>query len=459
MYFTTSSSAELTGAEAKRQLDLFIKRRTDKIDAEHNWKDVRVIGEHRVTKEPWRNKFLQVGRYVRDVYFAQPTRRFVFDRSGPYSSGPFDIHKEPQRFIQALAGYALMSDEELGLDNVIEEDGEDRFISIIKDAIGKQTRVQVEPQPIVVQRAIVCRGTICFLSKDREKVVKLSWPSDLRPPEADHLRRARDYGVEGVARLFGYRQITSIQSLRKGLVFPPPYRFRNAANSTSGSFSEFQSQVKLSRSFGPFQSLSISQNSLGKRKSVDEATRYPKKSRSKSQPSNLREVYEAKHDSSDEFPDQQYIQNRGFSNRVLAALVISPAGRTIKEFSSIKEILTVFRDAIKAHQFLLDKAQILHRDISENNIIITDPSTTNGWTGILIDLDLAIVNRDRTRAQHQTGTIEFMAIDVLRGVAHTYRHNLESFFYVLLWIYARRSWEREFQCKKRDRPADSVLSE
>ena len=39
-----------------------------------------------------------------------------FDRSGPYSSGIFDIHKEPEQFIRAIAGYTTMSDEELGLD-------------------------------------------------------------------------------------------------------------------------------------------------------------------------------------------------------------------------------------------------------------------------------------------------------------------------------------------------------
>jgi hypothetical protein len=29
--------------------------------------------------------------------------------------------------------------------------------------------------------------------------------------------------------------------------------------------------------------------------------------------------------------------------------------------------------------------------------------------------------------------MEFMAIEVLLGISHTYRHDLESFFYVLIW--------------------------
>lgn len=57
--------------------------------------------------------------------------------------------------------------------------------------------------------------------------------------------------------------------------------------------------------------------------------------------------------------------------------------------------------------------------------------------GVLIDLDLAKEKEsdpDTTSAPHRTGTLEFMAIEVLKGSPHTWRHDLESFFYVLIWI-------------------------
>ena len=58
---------------------------------------------------------------------------------------------------------------------------------------------------------------------------------------------------------------------------------------------------------------------------------------------------------------------------------------------------------------------------------------------MLIDLDLAkVLGSGRSGARHQTGTMEFMAIEVLQGIDHTYRHDLESFFYVLVWLCARR---------------------
>ena len=34
-----------------------------------------------------------------------------------------------------------------------------------------------------------------------------------------------------------------------------------------------------------------------------------------------------------------------------------------------------------------------------------------------------------------------MAIEVLLGIDHTYRHDLESFFYVLIWLCARHGWD------------------
>ena len=42
--------------------------------------------------------------------------------------------------------------------------------------------------------------------------------------------------------------------------------------------------------------------------------------------------------------------------------------------------------------------------------------------------------------RHRTGT---MAIEVLEGRAHTYRYDLESFFYVFLWVIIRYGQETD----------------
>jgi Fungal protein kinase len=49
----------------------------------HDWEDmcvfgdVGVIGEHQVSNRDWRSTFLEVWRYVRDIFSVQPTRRFI----------------------------------------------------------------------------------------------------------------------------------------------------------------------------------------------------------------------------------------------------------------------------------------------------------------------------------------------------------------------------------------------
>ena len=81
---------------------------------------------------------------------------WIFDRSGPYSSGEFDIHKEPERLIRILTGYANMSVEELGLDTYIERDDTGRYSTIGAGACEKETRLQLEQVLFIKQRATVC---------------------------------------------------------------------------------------------------------------------------------------------------------------------------------------------------------------------------------------------------------------------------------------------------------------
>ena len=232
------------------------------------------------------------------------------------------------------------------------------------------------------------------------------------------------------------------------MTFPPPHRFRTAAGGVSGSFS-------ISRSFGAFKKLNVS---TSKRKHDWEDRGNVKRSRSNSHPSKLRQQSETGQPSAKMNTSLYETDSSKHSNRVLGCLAISPAGRALRTFSCVEELLTALRDAIKGHRSLYIDRGILHRDVSENNIIITDLTRTNGFGGMLIDLDLAkVVGSRRSGARHQTGTVEFMAIQVLQKAAYTYRHDLESFFYVLLWICARRAWDVEFRCATSARPKRSIL--
>ncbi|PGH11270.1 hypothetical protein AJ79_05005 [Helicocarpus griseus UAMH5409] len=260
---------------------------------------------------------------------------WVFDRSGCYSPGQFNIHNEPQRSIQLIADYMMM-DEELGLDTFMERDGDIRILSPINGRLSAVERLAISQR---------------FQSSDWSHVVKFSWTSDRRKPEADLLKLANQRGVKGIARLVGHRSVTSIKDMRSSITFTKPYNFGGTFSAASLFSQRFQSQ-----------SLSV---------------------------------------------------------------------------------LSLFSEL---HGLNIAERNILHRDISENNIIITNPTNT-GFAGMLINLDLAKeLGTGRSGARCRTGTMEFMAIQVLRNIDHTY--------VLLRFALAVRS-PRLGVCRQSKKPADA----
>jgi hypothetical protein len=90
--------------------------------------------------------------------------------------------------------------------------------------------------------------------------------------------------------------------------------------------------------------------------------------------------------------------------------VVSPAGRPLHAYRSVGELL--------------------------------EAASTGDPKGMLIDLDLAKeLDSLPSGASHRTGTMQFMGIEVHQGKGHTYRHDLESFFYVFIWMCIRYGYE------------------
>ncbi|KAG6038872.1 hypothetical protein E4U19_007918 [Claviceps sp. Clav32 group G5] len=162
---------------------------------------------------------LQLGSVVREVFAWQPTRRFVhaftmtgttmetwvFDRSGPYSGATFNVHEEPEKFVQVLCGYLMMSDDELGLDVFTDEKDGRRFIMIpVNPCAPEPIRFELNLKPISYWRAIVNRATICFAAKpigapEFDRVVKYSWIPSTWTPDADLLSNVNEHRAQGVA--------------------------------------------------------------------------------------------------------------------------------------------------------------------------------------------------------------------------------------------------------------------
>jgi hypothetical protein len=95
-----------------------------------------------------------------------------------------------------------------------------------------------------------------------------------------------------------------------------------------------------------------------------------------------------------------------YGNRIHCCVVSSPARRPLHAYRSIRELLEALRDAIKGHKSLLEDGKILHRDVSENNIIIVERPAEGDPKGRLIDLDLAKeLGSIPNGASHRTGTM------------------------------------------------------
>jgi len=84
------------------------------------------------------------------------------------------------------------------------------------------------------------------------------------------------------------------------------------------------------------------------------------------------------------------------------------------------------------------KAGVLHRDISAGNIMIVDEGNPNIEHGMLIDWDHSKMVEPVTGArQHaRAGTWQFMAAELIQHpeTPQTFIHDLESAFWVLIWV-------------------------
>ncbi|EEH21420.2 hypothetical protein PABG_03636 [Paracoccidioides brasiliensis Pb03] len=415
-YYTTASKVDLTGLKAEWQVDLLLRARGGRpLQNKHDWRDILVVGELKKSKKKLRIKdtLLQIGHCMHEVFAAQLTLWFihtfticgtkmeawVFDRSGAYSSGVINIHADLRQFLQELVGYTMMSDEELGLDVFIARD-EGGSKSITVKEPGQWTSGGCSQALMGIRQAALRGGT---------------------------LQASRSKNVQGVARIIGHSTITSIADMRCSLTFDDKHHnFKSTSPSTASSFHQSCQKSSSRKRRSPGKGMQVSKQS----RSTNQLSRAPR------QENELAFSIQSAH--------QPSLFNRNgeepYDGCVLCCLVISPAGQPIYKYKSPLELLM---------------------DISENNIIITDPEKADGHSGMLIDLDLAKeVRSGRSGAQHQTGTMEFMAIEVLLNINHTYRHDLESFFYVLIWQCARHGWELNqprTSHKLQERPEFSML--
>ncbi|PKY05935.1 hypothetical protein P168DRAFT_250930 [Aspergillus campestris IBT 28561] len=422
----------LQGSIAARKLDVGFVRSSQMTGDQTHWSHILVMGELKrspkmdTTSSTW----LDLGRYAREVFAAQDTRRFVlgftlcgpvmrlweFDRVGATSSTPFDINTEGARFVMSMLAFLRMNNEELGYDpSIISTSDGTRFIEITRD--GQPERLFLDGL-MRGASCIVGRATTCWKAhredeSDKPLVVKDSWQYPEREDEGELLREAAEKQVINVARYYYHGTVQihgkddDIQgAVRKGLDLKHARRHhQDHSNTTPNTAAE---SAKTGRST----------SSAGRKRTSSHLSpaEPPTKRTCSTSPAR------SEHD-----PEE---------NRVHRRIIVRDYGVPIYKAMSRVAMLSAFAECIEGYESLHRKAGFLQGDISTGNLILNKDGGKHSWPAFLIDLDLAIKEQREqpSGARGKTGTRAFMAIGLLLGEKHSFMHDLESFFWVILWI-------------------------
>ncbi|VDB85708.1 Bgt-50329 [Blumeria graminis f. sp. tritici] len=495
--FQTTGPGQINGGLAPRQIDIFLKSRHLPARTPHDWRDVLVIGE--LTTSPvgkWTDKFLQLSVYMREVFAAQPLRRFVH--------GFLMFGTQLQLWISWRA-VGRKSEAELlmkargvrGLATLIGSSDTCK-ISELRSELTFTEGMKKDIHPPESKMTTACNSAQSGSLNSGESAelnggVKRG-SEFIDGDNKQEIRRSKRACVVNISRQAQLN--AAIARIRKSVKSGASGSKTGAKNGSKTSEANANPAIEQAASETPTaqdnmateSSLNVGQgsnSSLGKRNrdtddnnantDVDmlperdmkklcitsntgesdlEASAGPVTTQENDVPgaSGEQALVDAEMKTSAPVPDVTNTDSPTiYRNRWKTVIASKPFGRAIDEDTTPLELICGLRDAIKGHKSLFMDSKILHRDISTNNIILTDPKLNDGCYGVLIDLDLAISMSDDScsaDAKLLTGTMEFIALGILdahanptgNGVVHSYRHDLESFFYVLISVCVRLGW-------------------
>ncbi|PLB53266.1 hypothetical protein P170DRAFT_463021 [Aspergillus steynii IBT 23096] len=431
-------SQPLEGSVASRKLDVAIVSSSQNQPLQRaHWSHVLIPGELKsngdldTVSKTWRD----LGRYVREVFTAQETRRYVlaftlcgttmraweFDRVGATASKPFDINRDGLRFLTVFAGYLLMNRTQLGYDPSIKlgPDGT-HYIEITRN--GKPERLVLNElmkrSPCVAGRATTCwKAHREGDESTMPLVVKDSWQYPERDEEGVLLQEALENGVTNIARHYFHETVEvgghvddTSASIRRDLDLSSA-RYHRSARSGTAANNEEDPALRGRTHF----------TTVGRKRPSShmafETGLPPPKRNCSSSPS----------------------KSQGFSalqNRVHRRVVVQDYGKPLYKASCHPVMLAALRCCLEGYQSLYMRTGLLQGDISTGNLLMGEEKDASIYPGFLIDLDLAIrEKRDQpSGAWGKTGTRAFMPIGQLLGDAPSFVQGLESFFWVLFWI-------------------------
>ncbi|VCU41213.1 Bgt-50511 [Blumeria graminis f. sp. tritici] len=488
--FRTTNGSQIKGGPCFRQVDFFIKSRSLRRGTPHSWRDIQVLGE--ITKLPtsaWMDKFLQLAVYMREVFTAQPLRKFVH--------GFLLLDTKLQLWISWRAvdrlsevNLLMQARDVRGVARLIGSRDDSKISELRKGlTITSEMKRDVHPDDSLMIMTVETIGAGPSIPAESNEH-SMSEKRKGRTEESigdDGNQKSKRMRVWDIARVAQentamIRDRGNGNSIDSGKAAPVKIVRRSTRISSGEPVKYFVQTRKSGRSFRPESSESGSKRRRNPDLAQDDDSTVPAHELKRLCISSTdRETVSGGGtapistqvgpltsapgdrigDGAEATPTvvkDGGVDNPGtpelsiaYRNRQKTFIATEPRGRSIGEETTALDLLQGIRDAILAHQSLFKEARILHRDVSINNIILTDPAVNNGRYGLLIDLDLAIslndVNSEQNR-QTMTGTMEYIALGILqaniyetgKGYNHTYRHDLESFFYVLVSACIRFGW-------------------
>ncbi|ORX66520.1 hypothetical protein DL89DRAFT_64546 [Linderina pennispora] len=125
--------------------------------------------------------------------------------------------------------------------------------------------------------------------------------------------------------------------------------------------------------------------------------------------------------------------NTAIPFRAHKRLAMSPIGEPLETVESVHELIVVLGDALRCHSEVLRRCNILHRDISNNNILVVREEGKQP-RGLLIDFDCAVdVSERQAPNSENVGTFPYRSISNISDtdVEQTELDDWESVLYLL----------------------------
>ncbi|KAF7978562.1 hypothetical protein HWV62_45486 [Athelia sp. TMB] len=411
---------------------------------------------------------IQLTKYLRQCFRECIDRRHVFglvlagrkltvylaDRSGILGSETFDIHKEPLQLIRVIAGLTTFRPSKLGWDPTftvydkndqnstrysfetgLDQKGVKRWrvefsehLSVGPPERTCEARKFIIWKKVDVGRSEVIKGRATRVWKawaEEEMhlppgertvyIIKDAWSDDRRDLEGAFYERIG--ACDGVAELHSYCVV----------------RVDGEADTTSAIRRGLEAQ-------GPPREI-VRQQPVKVSNQPDDTD-----------PAKQEWGYIPDHFVDTDFlPPIDAFKNAKPESRTHLRSATKTYGWPIFHASSLLELIGSMRDAIVGHQNAYNRG-VLHRDISEGNILITGKKLDErGKRGVLIDFDNAVFwqTHQPVMDDQLSGTRPFMSTEMLIGrricmdedgesedrkPPHGLQHDLESFFWVLVHV-------------------------